>query len=317
MKLQQWLLFCLGISFCGSDIGGFLNNSPEHLLVRWYQLAAWTPFFRQHSNNNVNRREPYLFDEEMQEQIRAAINLRYRHLPYWYTLFYEHNRNGDPVIKPLVYQYESDENVFSLDQQFLVGDAILVCPITEDNVGQWTCYLPGGEDQYWYDTENTLLYRGIGNYLFNVNMDSNLYFYRGGSIVPTKDIVRSATIYTVDDPISLYVFLNDDGIAEGTLYADDTVSFNYQRKQYKYYKIFYENHQITLTKVDTDASYDKTIVFDKTVIYRPPSNIKSAKLVTEQRGIRDLEVNYGPEEAYLIIENINHDLNEPFRIELH
>lgn len=309
--------FITGLSFCGSDIGGFFNNCPEHLLIRWYQVAVWTPFFRQHSNNNSNRREPYLFDNEMQEQIRAAIRLRYRHLLYWYTLFYEHYRTGDPVIRPLVYAYPTDENVFNLDQQFLVGDAILVCPITEDNAGQWTCYLPGGSNQYWYDFENTLLYRGVGNTVFNVDMYSNLYFYRGGTIIPTKDVVRSAAIYTIDDPVTVYVFLNGDGTAEGTLYFDDTVTFNYRSKEYKYLKFTYENHALSSTKVDADASYDTTIVFDRTVIYRPPSGVKSAKLITEKRGDQDLEWRYGPNGDYLSIENINHDLNEMFRIELH
>lgn len=297
-------------------MGGFLNNSPEHLLIRWYQLAAFTPFFRQHSNNNVNRREPYLFDDEMQTQIRAAIRLRYRHLPIWYTLFYEHYRTGDPVIRPLVYQYPDDENVFDLDQQFMVGDAILVCPITEDNVGQWTCYLPGGEDQYWYDFENTLLYRGIGNILFQVDMNTNLYFYRGGSIVPTRDTIRQAAVDTLDDPVTIYVFLNDDGVAGGTLYVDDTVSFNYRNKEYKYIQFTYENRVLTSEKIDADATYDKTVVFDKTVIYRPPSAVKRATLTTQSKRMQDLEVTYSPGGEFLTIENINHDLSEPFRIEL-
>lgn len=252
----------------------------------------------------------------MQDQIRAAIQLRYQHLPFWYTLFYEHYRNGDPIIKPLVYEYPEDENVFDLDQQFFVGDAILVCPITEDNAGEWTCYLPGGEDQYWYDFENTYLYRGIGNTQFKINMDSNLYFYRGGTIVPKRLTIRSAAVYTLDDPVTIYVFLNDDGVAEGTIYVDDTISFNYTSKEYKYIKFTYENRTFSTTKIDQDASYDKIVTFDKTVIYRPPSGIKKAQMITKTRQTRDLEVTYSPGGEYLTIENINQDLEEEFRIEL-
>lgn len=252
----------------------------------------------------------------MQNQIRSAIQLRYRHLPFWYTLFYEHYRNGDPIIRPLVYLYPNDENVFDLDQEFLVGDAILVCPITEDNAGRWTCYLPGGEDQYWFDFENTLLYRGIGDVTFDVDMDTNLYFYRGGTIVPIRETIRSAATYTLDDPITVYVFLNADGIAKGTLYADDTISFNYQSKEYKYIQFTYENRVLSLEKIDEDAVYDKTIIFNKTVIYRPPSGVKQAKLITLSKQDQELQVTYSSGGEFLSIENIEHDLSEPFRIEL-
>lgn len=292
-----------------------MHNCPNHLLTRWYQAGTWIPFFRQHSYHNVQRREPYLFEDDMQERIRKTIHIRYKHLPYWYTLFYEHHRTGEPVIKPLVYNYPKDENVFDMDQQFLVGDNILVCPITEDNVEKWTCYLPGGTKEVWYDFENTLLYWGLGNFEFPVDLSSNLYFYRGGSIIPIKNTIRSALVYTLDDPITLYVFLNTSKAATGTLYVDDTTSFNYLNKEYKYIKFSYANGVLKSEKIDEDTNYSKTISFDKTIIYRPPANVKGAKLHTKSN-VEDLNVIYNSNGDYLTIENINHDLRKPFKIEL-
>lgn len=251
----------------------------------------------------------------MQERIRKAIQLRYKHLPFWYTLFYEHYRNGEPVIRPLVYQYPTDENVFDMDQQFLVGDSVLVCPITEDNTESQTCYLPGGKKEVWYDFENSLLYWGLGTFEFRVDLSSNLYFYRGGSIMPIRNTIRSASIYTLDDPVTLYVFLNTSNGAQGTLYVDDTTSFNYLNKEYKYLRFTYVNGVLSSVKIDEDTNYTKIINFDKTIIYRPPTNVKGAKLHTKGN-IQNLNVQYSSGSEYLTIENINHDLREPFRIEL-
>lgn len=251
----------------------------------------------------------------MQERIRKAIGLRYKHLPYWYTLFYEHERTGEPIIKPLVLNYPEDENVYELDQQFLVGDNILVCPITEDNTERWQCYLPGGTKEVWYDVENTLLYFGLGNFEFRVDLSSNLYFYRGGSIIPIRNTIRSASIYTLDDPITLYVFLNTAKAAIGTLYIDDATTFDYLNKNYKYLKFKYIDGVLTTEKIDEDATFSKIVTFDKTVIYRPPSWVIGAKLHTNNI-VKDLNVNYNAEGDYLTIENINHDLREPFKIVL-
>lgn len=305
-----------GISFCGADIGGFFYNCPNNLLIRWYQAGAWIPFFRQHSNYNVQRREPYLFESDIQERIRKALQIRYKHLPYWYTLFYEHFRTGEPVIKPLIYNYPTDENVASMDQQFLVGDNILVCPITVDNTERTTCYLPGGTRETWYDFENTLLYWGLGNFEFRVDLSSNLYFYRGGSIIPIKNTIRSSSVYTLDDPITLYVFLNTSNRAVGTLYVDDTTSFNYLNKEYKYIRFTYSSGSLKSAIIDKDASFSKIVTFDRTIIYRPPTNINGAKLHTKS-SVHDLNVMYNAEGDYLSIENINHDLREPFEIHLH
>lgn len=110
-----------GISFCGADIGGFFYDPPVELLQRWYQVGVWLPFYRAHANMDTERREPYLFPEDVQKRIRVALRQRYAHLPLWYTLFWEHSETGDPVIRPLFYQYPNDANVLDIDTQLLVG----------------------------------------------------------------------------------------------------------------------------------------------------------------------------------------------------
>lgn len=266
-------LFLLGISFCGSDIGGFAQNPSEELLVRWYQAAIWTSFFRQHSDSDVPRREPYLYRSAVQEIIRDTIAIRYAHLPYWYTIFYEHYRTGEPVIKPLVFNFPNDERVFDIDNEWLVGNSILVSPIVEENATNRAVYLPGGSEELWYNTETSLLYYG-GNYNINVNNATNLYFYKGGTIVFRRDAFTQTATESIHDPVNVYIFLNASSAAIGTFYVDDGITFAYQNKQYIYREYSYTDGTLSFRNIDADTNYNSTIVIGSIVLYRPPSKFK-------------------------------------------
>ena len=84
----------------GADVGGFFGNPDAELMVRWYQLGAFYPFFRGHAHLETARREPWLFGEEATNRIRTAIRSRYALLPYLYTLFRHANIDGVPPFPP-------------------------------------------------------------------------------------------------------------------------------------------------------------------------------------------------------------------------
>lgn len=88
-----------GFPFAGSDVGGFFGNPDGELLVRWYQVGAFSPFFRAHGHIDTKRREPYLFEQPVRGYIRDAIRLRYTLLPALYTAFYEASVSGMPVLR--------------------------------------------------------------------------------------------------------------------------------------------------------------------------------------------------------------------------
>ncbi|QHN97596.1 putative glucan 1,3-alpha-glucosidase [Arachis hypogaea] len=115
-----------GVSFSGADVGGFFGNPEPELLVRWYQLGAFYPFFRAHAHHDTKRREPWLFGEGNTELIRDAIHVRYALLPYYYTLFREANTTGVPVMRPLWMEFPSEEATFSNDEAFMIGNSLLV-----------------------------------------------------------------------------------------------------------------------------------------------------------------------------------------------
>ena len=111
----------VGITHSGADVGGFFKNPEPELLTRWYQAGAYQPFFRAHAHLDTNRREPYLQSEEHKKIIRDVIRARYSYLPLWYTLFYEGELKGYPVMRPLWVEYPTDVETFKMDDEFLVG----------------------------------------------------------------------------------------------------------------------------------------------------------------------------------------------------
>lgn len=125
LKMSVPMILSLGISgmaFSGADAPGFFYD-PEstELVVRWYQTAAFQPFYRAHAHLDTKHREPYLYDEETKNHIRAATRARYAYLPYIYTLFYEASINGTPIMRPLWLHFPKDTKTFDLEEEYLLG----------------------------------------------------------------------------------------------------------------------------------------------------------------------------------------------------
>ncbi|KAJ3617106.1 hypothetical protein MTP99_009103 [Tenebrio molitor] len=258
----------LGIVFCGADIGGFENDPDVELLQRWYQAGVWLPFYRAHSTTGSMRREPYLFDEDVQQVIRNALQLRYKHLLVWYTLFYEHTRNKDPIIRPLFYHYPQDTDVYKISDHLLVGRDILVRAVAEPGVESVQVYFPGGADEHWISVDNAEVYDGNGFVDISVTIDAIPVYYRRGSVIVRKETVRLSSDEMANDGYTLYVNLDADNKASGTVYLDDNTSFNYvDNKEYNYLKIDMDGSDVTLTKIDEDSnSSDFDFIIDQVVV---------------------------------------------------
>ncbi|XP_063907237.1 neutral alpha-glucosidase AB-like [Zophobas morio] len=247
----------LGTVFCGADIGGFFDEPTEELLQRFFQAGAWLPFFREHSNLGSERREPYVFSEEVQGPIRDAMKMRYEHLPVWYTLFYEHTRTGDPVIRPLLYHYPDDSDVFEIDDQLILGRDILVKAVDEAGVESVRMYFPGGEDLMWYSAYlDDTFYPGTGWIDVPVTIDRIPVYYRQGGIVPTK-VPEASTTAMKDGFYVLTCVLDNNHTATGTLYVDDTLSFEYKDSQkYSYLSLEALEYDVVLSPIDDSEDED-------------------------------------------------------------
>lgn len=149
-----------GIGFCGADVGGFFGNPDAELLTRWYQAGAFYPFFRAHAHLDARRREPWLFGDKTTQLIRDAIIVRYKMLPYWYTLFRRGQVDGVTPMRPMLMEFSNDANVYGMDDQYMVGDSLLVKHIYEPlhNGGdKMQVYLPGSE--LWYNYHTHIAYK--------------------------------------------------------------------------------------------------------------------------------------------------------------
>merc|ERR1719352_1549371 len=132
-----------GMGFCGADIGGFFGNPDGELFVRWYQAAAFQPFFRSHAHIDTKRREPWLYSAGEMALIRTAVRSRYALLPLWYTLFYEQEQDGTPPMRPLWYEFPEDEGSYAKEGIHMVGSSLLVAPVLTKGSTQVDVYFPG------------------------------------------------------------------------------------------------------------------------------------------------------------------------------
>ncbi|XP_076983673.1 neutral alpha-glucosidase C isoform X2 [Tamandua tetradactyla] len=160
-----------GISFCGADVGGFIGNPEAELLVRWYQAGAYQPFFRGHATKNTKRREPWLFGEKYTRLIREAIRARYTLLPYWYTLFYHAHVASEPVIRPLWVEFPNELETFNVEDEYMLGSALLVHPVTQPKATIIDVFLPG-TNEVWYDSQTFAYWKGAYTVKIPVALDT-------------------------------------------------------------------------------------------------------------------------------------------------
>lgn len=213
-----------GVPFVGVDIGGFWNASNGELLARFTQLSALLPLCRNHNATGNPDQEPWAFGEPYESICRKAIELRYRLMPYLYTLFHEAATTGAPIIQPLYYHYPQDERACDTQSEFLLGDALLSAPIYEQGASSRSVYLPAGNwFDYWDDNE----YPGMGWSDIAAPLERWPLFVRGNSILPSGPLMQYTGQHATD-PLTFTCYMAEDGLAHYTLYEDDGSTLAYR-----------------------------------------------------------------------------------------
>uniref|UniRef100_A0ABI7YTB6 Glycoside hydrolase family 31 N-terminal domain-containing protein n=1 Tax=Felis catus TaxID=9685 RepID=A0ABI7YTB6_FELCA len=266
--------------FAGSqkyaDVGGFIGNPEAELLVRWYQAGAYQPFFRGHATMNTKRREPWLFGEEHTRLIREAIRQRYTLLPYWYSLFYRAHVAAEPVMRPLWIEFPEELNTFGVEDEYMLGSALLVHPVTEPKATTVSVFLPGS-NEVWYDSKTDAHWEGACTVKIPVTLDTIPVFQRGGSIVPIKTTIGKSTGYMTDSPYGLRVALSTKGSAVGELYLDDGHSFQYlHQKQFLHRKFSFLSGVLTNSCADKRGHHPSKCVVERVFVLglkKQPSSV--------------------------------------------
>ncbi len=217
----------LGLSgepFVGSDVGGFIGRGNGELLVRSYQVGFLAPFCRNHKVMDGYDQEPWRFGKYYEDIIRRFLKLRYELLPFLYTVLEEAHRTGVPVFRPLVLNYPDDPNTYNIDDQFMIGDDLLVAPILKPDLTRRLVYLPAGK---WYDYWTNKQIEGGTMIPIEAPLETVPMFVRAGAMIPTAP-PRNYIGEKPADPITFNIYPTESGSASAALYEDDGLSPAYK-----------------------------------------------------------------------------------------
>lgn len=241
----------------GADIGGFAGPAPtEELFVRWVQNGIFQPRFSIHSASNDNTvTEPWMFKDKA-ELIKKTILFRYQMLPYLYSYEYEAHECGAPIMRPLLYEFQEDENCFGENYEFMFGRDILVANVLESNVSTIKVYLPKGTDWYMWNDELTY-YKGGYTYDIPVTIESIPMFIRKGAIIPKA----SHDIYSMEkDKIhGMEIMIAPAEESNFTLYDDDGVTNDFEKGVYRKTKIKVSGKSIIEVAFEAMGKYNDFI----------------------------------------------------------
>ncbi|WP_419183582.1 glycoside hydrolase family 31 protein [Scytonema hofmannii] len=196
-----------GIPYSGPDIGGFQGNPSAELYLRWFQMATFFTFYRTHSSNNVEHRTPWTYGEPYLSIIRQFLELRYRLLPYFYTLSWEATQKGYPPVRPVFWSATDEPALWSVEDAFFLGDALLVCPIVEERARSRQVILPKG---HWYNFWNDAVLKGSQQVTIEAPLEQIPLLVLAGSILPMEEKKQ----------LILHIYPPVEGNSETLLYSD-------------------------------------------------------------------------------------------------
>ncbi len=213
-----------GVGFVGADIGGFAGNATAELFARWMQVGMLYPLMRGHSALKTARHEPWEFGETVEGICREYIELRYRLLPYIYTLFWEATTTGAPILRPLLYHFPEDLHTYQLYDQVLLGPSLMAAPVYRPGVEYRAVYLPEGT---WYDWWSGEAYTGPLHILAHAPLERMPLYVRAGAVIPMTGVKQ----YTDGERFSLTLRIWP-GTGEWISYEDDGHSFDFRQGQW-------------------------------------------------------------------------------------
>ena len=219
-----------GFSFVGNDVSGFGLDSSEELFIRWMEMGPFIPIFRNHSNMYTRRQEPWAFGPRAEKIAKKSIELRYELLPYIYDLYYISHKEGLPIFRPMIMEYEKDMNLLNMREQFMLGENMIVAPVLYEGERSKTLYLPKGS---WFNYFTMEKLQGGKWYKLPCELDEILVFVKEGAIIPTYN-KKFRNVKERPNNILLKVFGEN---AKGFHYNDDGHTMEYLEGKYTYMDI--------------------------------------------------------------------------------
>ena len=231
----------------------------RELYTRWMQFGAFLPMFRSHGTDTP--REIWNFGspgDPFYDAIAEAIRLRYRLMPYIYSLAGGVWRDNGVMLRPLLFDFPGDRRAVMRNDEYMFGPALLVCPVTEPMFypardghvrgdHTWDCYLPEGCD--WFDFHTGARYAGGQTVTVDAPLDRMPLFVRAGSIVPMAEGLQYAD-QKPDGPMEIRVYPGAD--ADFDLYEDAGDGYGYEHGEYTLTRLHWDDASRVLTPVRDD-----------------------------------------------------------------
>ena len=244
-----------GIPYWTTDIGGFVLGHPNdpryrELFVRWFQYGTFCPIFRVHGTRTPNENEVWSYGPEAESILASFDRLRYRLMPYIYSVAWRITSEGYTPMRPLVMDFRTDVKAQNIGDEYLFGPAILVSPVTEQGASSRHLYLPEAK---WYDFWNGSAKQGPCDVDAPAPLSRLPLYVRAGSIVPMGPDVEYAE-EKPEGPIELRVYPGADG--DFTIYEDDGNTYAYEKGARAIIPIRWNDARRTLTIGDRKGAYD-------------------------------------------------------------
>ena len=221
-NIQCQRLAASGVSFAGSDVGGFIGSPDGELYTRWIQMAVFHPFFRTHSSGDHGDKEPWKFDQKYVDIVRRFIELRYELMPYIYSVFQHHSETGMPMIRSLHLEGHIDPETFFREEEFFLGHNIMICPVSEPEKKTRRMYLTSGQ---WYNYWTDELVNGGSEITVDTPLDQIPIFIRQGAVIPRQPAMQYVDEFEFEElTLECYKPIDNN---QSTLYEDSGDGFDY------------------------------------------------------------------------------------------
>jgi alpha-D-xyloside xylohydrolase len=243
-----------GLPYWTTDIGGFVSGNPNdtayrELFIRWFQFGTFNPILRVHGTRSTNQNELWSYGPDAQKILISFDNLRYRLLPYIYSLAWMTTNDGYTPMRALVMDFRTDPRVANIADQFMLGPAVMVNPVTDPAVSVRPVYLPEAK---WYGFWSGITVSGPVAIVAPTPLDQLPLYIRAGSILPLGPEMEWATQKS-EDPIELRVYRGADG--DFTLYEDENDNYDYEKGVHATIPLHWDDAKQRLTIGDRSGQF--------------------------------------------------------------
>jgi oligosaccharide 4-alpha-D-glucosyltransferase len=241
-----------GMAYMHSDLGGFAGNNDEpELYIRWLQYGVFNPIFRPHAQEDVAS-EPVFKDAETKQIVKKAIELRYQLLPYNYSLAYENSTKGLPLMRPMFFEEEDNEKLFTIENQYFWGNNLLIAPVFEKEQQTREVYFP--KNNSWFDFYTGQKFEGGKSESVNLTRENIPVYVRGGAFIPMIKTIQTTEEYSLKEFDVHFYYDEKTSQSDYTLYDDN--GNNSENENLIYFESELEDNELEIKIHSKDAKFN-------------------------------------------------------------